>query len=147
MPREFKTVLCPTDFSEASGRAIEYGARFVRLSEGLLLIAHVIHIPTEQYRDEAGEVLGFDVLKRRAEAQLSQACDRYAGGYHRTQLLLDIGDPFTQLMAIASDQRVDLIVTATHGRSGIGHLIMGSVAEKIIRHAPCPVLVVRNGAE
>ena len=147
MPREFKTILCPTDFSAASGHAIEYGARFARGSDGTLLIAHVLHIPTEHYRDEHGEVFGFDVLKSRAESELRGACERYAGGYPNTQLLSDVGDPFEKLLAITSDRNVDLIITSTHGRTGIGHLAMGSVAEKIVRHAPCPVLVVRCGIE
>ena len=89
MPREFKTILCPTDFSAASGHAIEYGARFARGSDGTLLIAHVLHIPTEHYRDEHGEVFGFDVLKSRAESELRGACERYAGGPRGAPASLD----------------------------------------------------------
>jgi len=147
MPREFKTILCPTDFSPESGRAIAYAVRFARISDGTILIAHVIHIPTEHYRDEHGVVFGFDVLKSRAEAQLREMRDKYAGGYPNNELVLDVGDPFEQLMAIATDRRADLIVTSTHGRTGLEHLVMGSVAEKIIRHAPCPVFVARRGSE
>jgi universal stress protein A len=147
MPREFKTILCPTDFSEESYRAIEYGLRFAKISEGTLLLAHIIHVPSGELYKPDGHVLTFDEAQNRGMALLEELRNTRLGGYPKSELLVDIGDPFEQLMAIATERKVDMIITATHGRSGLEHLVMGSVAEKIIRHAPCPVFVVRHGAD
>jgi universal stress protein A len=147
MPREFKTILCPTDFSEESYRAIEYGVRFAQVSGGTILIAHILHNPTTALFHPEGFVLSFEQVEGRAQALLNELRDTRLGGFARCELLLDIGDPYEQLIAIATRRGVDLIVTATHGRTGLQHLVMGSVAEKIIRHAPCPVFVVRRGTE
>jgi len=147
MPRQFKTILCPTDFSEGSYRALAYGLRLATLDEGTLLVAHVIHVPSGELYQPDGHVLTFEEAKQRARARLEELRVQRLDNYPRCELIVDIGDPYRQLMALARDRRVDLIVTATHGRTGIEHLVIGSVAEKIIRHAPCPVLVVRRGAE
>lgn len=145
MPRDFKTILCPTDFSEDSYRAAEYGLRFAKVSDGTLLIAHIIHIPTDHLFTPGTPVPAFDAMKQRSSVLLQQLRDQRLEGYPKSELLLEVGDPFEQLMAIAVQRKVDLIVTSTHGRTGLEHLVMGSVAEKIIRHGPCPVFVVRRG--
>ena len=146
MPREFKTILCPTDFSDESARALAYALRFAKNSDGTILLAHIIHIPTEHYREPSGQVLGYDQLRTQMQRQLEETRDQQLQGYAKVELLLELGDPFEQLMEIATQRSADLITISTHGRSGITHLIIGSVAEKIIRHAPCPVFVVRRGA-
>lgn len=145
MPREFKTILCPTDFSEASYRAIEYGGRFARVSDGTLLLAHIIHVPSGELYQHERPTLTFDEARNRARSLLEDIRQKWTDGYSKCELVVDIGDPYEQLLAIATQRNVDLIVTATHGRSGLEHLVMGSVAEKIIRHTPCPVFVVRRG--
>ena len=147
MPRDFKTVLCPTDFSEESYRAIEYGVRFAKGADGQVLVAHVIHMPSGELYQPDGHVLTFNEAKRRAQALLEEVRQQRMSNYPRCELLVDIGDPYALLMAIAAERKVDLIVISTHGRTGLQHLVMGSVAEKIIRHAPCPVFVVRRGAD
>ncbi len=146
MPREFKTILCPTDFSEDSHQAVEYGADLVRASDGLLLLAHIIHVPSGELYQSVRPTLNFEDATVRARGLLEDIRQTHAGGYAKCELLVEIGDPHEQLIAIARRHNADLIVTATHGRSGLRHLVMGSVAEKLIRHAPCPVLVVRHGA-
>lgn len=146
MPREFKTILCPTDFSEDSCRAIEYGVRFARTSDGVLLLAHIIHVPSGELFQSVRPTLNFEDATARAQGLLEETRQKRAGAYAKCELVVEIGDPYEQLVALARRRNVDLIVTGTHGRSGLGHLVMGSVAEKIIRHAPCPVLVVRHGA-
>ncbi len=150
MLREFKSILCPTDFSEESYRAIDYGLHFARVWDATLLLAHIIHTPTgELYEqvDDVVHVLTFDEATRRDKARLEEIRNTRLRGYANCEVLVDIGDPYQQLMAIAQQRQVDLIVIATHGRSALEHLILGSVAEKIIRHALCPVLVVRRGTQ
>jgi nucleotide-binding universal stress UspA family protein len=91
-------------------------------------------------------VLKFDEAKRRMLSKLQEARQQRTQGYPKCELIIDIGNPYEKLLAITTERKVDLIVISTHGLSGLQHLVMGSVAEKLIRHAPCPVFVVRRGA-
>ena len=146
MPRDFKTVLCPTDFSDTSYRAVDYGLRFARNASGTLILTHVIHVPAGDLygRDH---MLSFDEATRAVEQRLADLVRTRLEGYPKCQLRVAIGDPAEEIIKIAKDTRADLIITSTHGRSGLVHLVIGSVAEKIIRHAPCPVFVVRSGVD
>ena len=147
MPRDFKTILCPTDFSEESYRAIEYGLRFAKAADGTLLLAHVIHVPSGDLYQPDLHTLTFEEAKQRTMKLLEELQQKRLQNYRKCELLVEIGDPHEVLMGIAAQRKADLIVIATHGRSGLQHLVMGNVAEKIIRHAPCPVFVVRRGAD
>jgi len=146
MPREFKTILCPTDFSEESYRAIEYGLRFAKAAGGTLLLAHVIHVPSGELYQPDGHVLNFEEAKQRTITLLKELCDKRLQSYPQCELLVDIGDPHDVLIRMATQRKADLIVIATHGRGSL-HLVVGSVAEKIIRHSPCPLFVVPRGAD
>src|SRR5512139_347351 len=139
MPREFRTILCSTDFSEDSCRAIEYGVRVAKISDGTVVLAHIIHVPSGELYQPDRPTLTFEEAKARARTLLEDIRRKCTDGYAKCDLLVDIGDPYEQLIAIAKQRAADLIVTATHGRSGLEHLVIGSVAEKIIRYAPCPV--------
>lgn len=141
--REFKTVLCGTDFSESSYHALEYGLRFARSSDGVLLVVHSVHVPAGDLLGEQAYTLNFDEVRNQMQALLEEIHTTRLQRYPKAELAVDFGEPAHQLIKLAETRDVDLIVTATHGRSALSHLIMGSVAEKIIRHAPCPVFVVR----
>lgn len=150
MPRDFKTVLCPTDFSDTSYHALDYGLRFARGASGTLIVAHVIHVPSgDLYGENYGEnrTLHFEEARVRVEQKVAEVVATRLEGYPKCQTRIDIGDPAEHIIKMAKDCRADLIITSTHGRSGLAHLVMGSVAEKIIRHAPCPVFVVRSGVD
>lgn len=156
MPRNFKTILCGTDFSEASYRALDYGLRFATNAGGTLILAHIIHVPAGELFGPAHETTGvhpiagalnFDEAKQWGLNRLRELHANRLEQYPRCEFIVDIGDPATQIIALATTRQADLVVSATHGRSGLAHLIMGSVAEKVIRHAPCPVLVVRTGID
>jgi len=147
MPREFKTILCPTDFSEESYRAIEYGLRFAKGDDGMLILAHVIHVPSGELRQPDLHMLTFEEAKERTINMLQELHAQRLQHYPKCEFLVDIGDPHNVLLTMATQYKADLIVVATHGRSGLAHLVIGSVAEKLIRHAPCPLFVVRRGAD
>jgi universal stress protein A len=147
MPRDFKTILCPTDFSEESYRAIEYALRFAHGADGTLLLAHVIHVPSGELRQADLHMLTFDEAKERTITLLREMHEKRLRRYPRCEFLVDIGDPHSVLLSMATQYKADLIVVATHGRSGLAHLVIGSVAEKLIRHAPCPLFVVPRGAD
>lgn len=146
MPRELKTILCPTDFSASSKHAIEYALHWARISDATIILAHAVHIATEHLRDEAGHLLGFDQIRERANKELQAVRTAVLGDYPRCEMLVEPGDPYNVVMNLVKTRKVDLIVTSTRGRSDVGHLLIGSVAEKIVRHATCPVLVIPTSA-
>jgi universal stress protein A len=147
MPRQFKTILWPTDFSEESYRALEYAERFVRETDGTLLLAHLIHVSSGELLQKDGHVLTFEEGKQRARARLAEVRDTRLHGYPKCEVLVEFGAPGEAVLDIGRQRKVDLIVISTHGESSFEHIMVGSVAEAIIRHAPCPVFVVRRGAE
>jgi nucleotide-binding universal stress UspA family protein len=144
MLRQFKTILCPTDFSEESYHALEYGVSFAKLSGGTLLLAHILHDPTSEMFHPDGYTLSFEQATQHVMKLLEELRDQRLG-YPQCELYVDIGDPFEQLMALAQKRKVDLIVTATHSRTGLETLVLGDIPEKLIRNSPCPVFVVRRG--
>jgi nucleotide-binding universal stress UspA family protein len=147
MPREFKKILCGTDFTERSYNALDYALRFAKLADGVLIVAHFVHVPSgDVYTNEAWPRT-FEEARERAKELIAQLHQTRLGGYPKTELVVEIGVPAESILKIAKERNVDMIVTATHGRSELADLIMGSTAEKLIRHAPCPVFVVRQGVE
>ncbi len=76
--------------------------------------------------------------------QLEKLCAREIGARARSQVQVRDGVPWQEIVAAARETNTDLIILATHGRTGLKHVLLGSVAERVVRHAPCPVLVVRD---
>jgi universal stress protein A len=147
MPREFKTILCPTDFSDESYRAMQYAERFAKQYNSKLILAHVIHVPSGELRNAEGHMMKLEDGKQHTADQLKEAHAKYAHGYPNCEQFVDFGVPAEKLLALARERNVDLIVISTHGHSAFEHILVGSVAEGIITHAPCPVFIVRRGAE
>ena len=146
MPREFKQILCGTDFTERSYLALDYALRFAKLANGRLLVAHFVHVPSGELYSHEEWPRTFDEARSRAKTLLAEVHQTRLEGYPHAELVVEIGVPAEQLLRLAKERGVDVVVTATHGRSELADLIMGSTAEKLIRHAPCPVFVVRPGA-
>jgi nucleotide-binding universal stress UspA family protein len=145
MPRDFKQILCPIDFSENSFRALEYAARFATLSQGTLFLVHIVDNPLADFYDPGRATFRaeLDHAMQKAEGMLKEAADQFAPGLTH-HLIVKHGDPYSQIIDLAASQKVDLIVMSTHGRTGPKRLLIGSVAEKIVRTAPCPVFTVRH---
>lgn len=146
MPREFKKILCGTDFTEHSYLALDYALRFAKLADGLLIVAHFVHVPSGDVYTHEAWPRTFQEAKARAQTLLAQVHETRLQAYPKTELVVEIGVPAELMIQLAKQRQIDVIVTATHGRSELADLIMGSTAEKLIRHAPCPVFVVRQGA-
>lgn len=145
MVREFKTILCPIDFSGASYHALEYAVRFATASGAKLIVPHILHDTMSPEFRPGGHAIPFTDVKRAAAAKLNEVWTEKMGSYANTSLIVEVGDPFSEILAIAEAHGADLLITATHGRTGLKHLLIGSVAEKLVRHAACPVFVVREG--
>ena len=142
-----KRILHATDFSDSSAYALGYAVAFAREFGARLHLLHVIEdVPLALYFDTlqtppAGDVLG--ELKRQAEKELDRILRESCAGLDVERLICK-GVPFREIVRTARELEVDVIVLGTHGRTGINHMLFGSVAERVVRMAPCPVLSVRH---
>lgn len=139
-----KKILVPTDFGEYSARAIRYGAELAGRFGAEL---HVLHAH-EQIPIMYGEGAFFPPetsaeVKAAAEKHLNELPVEPAGDFPVVRASVE-GHPFVEIIRYAKENDTDLIVIGTHGRGAIGHMFLGSVAEKVVRKAPCPVLTVRD---
>jgi nucleotide-binding universal stress UspA family protein len=148
---QIKRILLPTDFSPISVKAIDHACSFARLFHAEVIFLNVIppvHAPAycpaaaaeelrETHRMEAEEALASLVHTAQAPGR---------GGKLRVRAMVAEGDAALETERVARECNVDLIVIASHGFTGLKHLLLGSTAEKVVRHAPCPVLVIRGDA-
>ena len=135
-----KRILVPTDFSETSDVALKYGIGLAQTFGARLYLLHVpgetgvnfeANFPMVQFENATRERLETLVTEEEAKKL-------------RTEYALRLGAPADQIVRYAAGRDIDLIVMGTHGRGGVSHMLMGSVAEKVVRAAPCPVLTVRH---
>jgi nucleotide-binding universal stress UspA family protein len=135
-----RTILHPTDFSERSGYAFRLACALARDCGARLLVLHVMPPPLMAYGGGP-----FPAEPERYEEHLREKLHqlRPAGPEVAVEHLMAQGEAAEEILRIASDMSCDLIVMGTHGRTGMGRLLMGSVAEWVLRAAPCPVLTVR----
>jgi nucleotide-binding universal stress UspA family protein len=146
---EFRRILCPVDFSPASAGALQAAAALAVRHDAELTLLHVDTVPGSTIPEA---VLG---LPPTLASDLSAPADRpllewkaraEALGARRVQALRSVGSPAQEIVEMAGHDGFDLIVVGTHGRTGLGHLIIGSVAEEVVRHAGCPVLTLGSRA-
>lgn len=135
-------ILCPIDFSAGSKVAMQTAIRIASQQQAELVLAHVWGVPP-------GVVLSSWLvhdLEQNARKVLDDALrDATDLGAKQVTAKLLTGVPWTAIEALLADQEFELVVVGTHGRTGVARFLLGSVAEKIIRHAPCSALVVRPG--
>lgn len=136
--------LIPLDFSECANQALEYAMTLAKKLQARLTLAHVVYLPKMVEVDIAP-------YQEQLKAGAMQAMDTNLKRVQDAGLEVDIvtvhGVPFREIVELAKDRDVDLIIMGTHGHTGLQHVFLGSVAEKVVRLAPCPVLVVRQPAE
>ena len=142
-----RRILVATDFSPASESAIDYATV---LALALWPSVHVVHVLEEPFLTHGpGEFYSPDVpmlreqLRLEAESRLNPVKDRFADICSKVTTEVRFGSPTEKIIAAALDHGADLIIMGTHGRTGLSHLVHGSVAERVIRGARCPVLAVR----
>ena len=143
--RHFGKILVPMDFSPAALRAVELAADFARQAgPAQLILVHAYFVPLEV---EALAVLGpekiMEDIRARAAEDLEQILVRLQDTGVSAEYEASAGSPDEVVVRLARDKQVDLIVMGTRGRTGLAHALLGSVAERVIRTAPCPVLTVK----
>ena len=135
------TILHPTDFSASADHALRLAARLAVSHDATL---HLFHASTLHMDDAAAEAEALDACAARARVLFQQSGRKPLPELRVTASRAVFA--FDAIMEVASEQKADLIVIGTHGRSGISKLLMGSTAEKLLRHAPCHVLTVKEAA-
>lgn len=146
----FKKILCPTDFSEPSYEALRTAVELVKHFKAALGVIHVIP-PVPEYTpypdppvaSSSDEPIHQQELAVETEDALQDLVMRMVPKGIRTLATVVTGDAAEEILAFAAKEHVDLIVIATHGLTGWQHLVTGSVTEKVVRQATCPVLTIR----
>jgi universal stress protein A len=145
-PFRLKQILVPTDFSACSKKALQYALAFARQFHARLTLLYVM--PVNYFvGSEFGPVdcpVPEAELRRNSQKELAAWAGREAAGVVPVDTLVRQGQPVHEIVKLAREAKVDLILLSTHGRTGVRHVLMGSVAENVVRYAPCPVLVVRE---
>ena len=140
----YKTILCPVDFDDNSLMALDKAVELAHQFDGKVLLLHVLPIvitigeippPRVMYEDQ----------EKAARAKLEDITQAKLGGVEH-QSLLYVGDIISTILEVQEKYHPDLLVIATHGRKGLKRLVLGSVAEAIVRKATCPVLTIREDA-
>ncbi len=144
---DWKRICCPIDFSDASRAAMEVAVDLARRTGAELVLLHAYPIPGYTFPD--GSVVAspkmMQELADQAERHLEEwrAAAAATTGAPRVGTHKAVGEPAAEIVAFAKANGIDLIVVGTHGRTGLEHALMGSVAERVVRRAHCPVLTVR----
>jgi universal stress protein A len=142
----FKKILCPTDFSEPACKAIQAAGELAEQFSSELILLHVVG--TVPVLESPTGLAGFDVAAYRqeladaAQTSLTQRVKQYVPASVTARTLVVHGDAAHEIGRVAEEEGVDLIVLSTHGESGWRHRLFGSVLEKVLRIADCPVLAV-----
>jgi nucleotide-binding universal stress UspA family protein len=164
---EVQKILVPIDYSENSQRALHWGASLAEKYGGELLLLHVIPKAVDEVYPEGGGFVSpassFSEVKTpdpqsfrqpliidlvdTAHTELHDFAEKNQTDITAEQAVVAVGRPAEEILRVAREEEIDLIVMGTHGRTGVRHLLLGSVAEAVTRHAPCPVFTVRLGIE
>jgi universal stress protein A len=146
MTIQIQRILLPTDFSTNSATATKYACEFATKFDAELHLMHTLEVhPAATPEFAMGLALPSHIAESRAAAEkaLTGVLDpQWSAGRKVIHAILE-GSPKVEIVRYARKQNIDLIVLSTHGRTGLAHVIVGSVAENVVRTAPCPVLTVR----
>ncbi len=142
-------VLVATDGSDQSLRAARRGAELLRSADQLTLLTVVTEVPGDDAGGFEGSVYTPEEMERVWDAELAEAreeLERTAAALtdRAVEKRIEVGDVATTICRVAEELGVDVIVVGSHGRTGLERMFLGSVSEHVVRHAPCPVLVVHE---
>lgn len=137
----WKKILVPTDFSEDSLAAVREARRFQQIAPAEVVLVHVTEPAFDGLRIHTTDL--HDETQKAARQQLEALVDMHFGGSSSVTTLIKDGQPGDVICELARTMNADAIFIATHGITALKHFMLGSVAEQVVRHAPCSVLVVR----
>lgn len=147
VPLKIKRLLVPTDFSSPSKNALRYAVKFAEQFGATVTLLHVVEPliqPGDGYGAVAVPLVNIETLQKDATSKLNTLAQAEIEELIPVNVLVRSGKPYHEIVTVAKEGDIDLIIIATHGYTGLKHLFLGSTAERVIRHAPCPVLAVRE---
>ena len=140
-----RRLLVPIDFSEPSEAALKYGVALARAFNAKLYLLHVLAKAPAENRESVEHPIGlFERMQDAARERLGNILTDHQAKDLPSEFTTQVGTPYIEIIRYAKDHDIDLIVMGTHGRGPVAHMLMGSVAENVVRRAPCPVLTVRH---
>jgi nucleotide-binding universal stress UspA family protein len=142
-----KNILVPIDFSDYSKNALKYSVQFASQFEAKMTLVYVVEPVIYPPDFSMGQVVlpaaDHDMYKR-AEEELVKLAETEIPREIKVETIIKTGKPFIEIIETAKETDSDLIIIATHGHTGVEHILFGSTAEKVVRKAPCPVLTLRD---
>ena len=140
-----KRILCPIDHSDCSKEALKYAVSFAMKEEAKLLLLHIIDIRSfNEELDAISKQIPDEETFERLRVKLLDCIPEEIRDDMDVEAIVIQGIPFAEIISTAKEKEIDMIVIGSHGRTGISHMMLGSVSEKVVRKAPCPVLTVRQ---
>jgi nucleotide-binding universal stress UspA family protein len=148
----YRNFIVPIDFSEHSKKTVEYATQLAAFTGASIKILHVLQLPEYPaafyegvYTEHEAIKNHVETAKREASAQLSLVTQQISARGLEAHPVLRVGNAYEEIVSAAKETDADLIVIGSHGYSGLGSLLLGSTAERVLHHAPCAVLVVKDG--
>lgn len=142
-----KKILVPMDFSESSKKALRYARPFAEQFDAEVILLHVVEpvaTPESYYFIPPGLEEANVRREQTLRTKLCELREKEIGAEIRGDTIVHFGQPHHEIVRVAENEQADLIILSTHGYTGLKHALLGSTAERVVRHAPCPVLVVRE---
>ncbi|NWF49063.1 MAG: universal stress protein [Ignavibacteriaceae bacterium] len=147
MEPDIKKILIPIDFSDYSKSALKYAVNFSNFFKAELILIYVVE-PVIYPPDFSMGQIAIPSMNTewntRANEELNKLAKTEIPPEIKVSVLVKTGKPFVEIIETAQEENVDLIIIATHGHTGMEHILFGSTAEKVVRKAPCPVLTLRE---
>jgi nucleotide-binding universal stress UspA family protein len=147
-PVQFRRILCPVDFSDASTRAVAFALTLAEEADAQLLVLHVIEVPPELQESHVSATFSVENVRAAAEAdrlqRLRALIPEQARSFCTVETSVREGAAYREILKVASERKSDLIVMGVQGRGAIDLMVFGSNTARVVRAAACPVLVVRN---
>jgi nucleotide-binding universal stress UspA family protein len=147
MEPNISKVLVPIDFSDYSKSALKYAVNFVKHFAAQLCLVYVVEPVIYPPDFSMGQIAIPSVdleMDKRAIDELNKLAEQEIPVEIKVKSIVKTGKPFIEIIETATEENVDLIIIATHGHTGMEHILFGSTAEKVVRKAPCPVLTLRE---
>jgi universal stress protein A len=141
--KRFKNIIVTTDFSELSYAALEYAAAVHQLLDVQVCLLYVgeKHRSTQQARRQ--QKISKPISEAVALQRLTTVAEKFLSDCGSVRKVIRNGDPSKEIVTFAQNEKMDLIIISTHGRTGLSHVLLGSVAERVVRHSLVPVLTVK----
>ena len=147
MDLDIKKILVPIDFSDYSKSALKYAVNFCKNYNAEMILIYVVEPVIYPPDFSMGQIAIPSVnaeMDERAKQELDKLAKTEIPNNVSVKAMIKTGKPFVEIVETARELDADLIIIATHGRSGVEHILFGSTAEKVVRKAPCPVLTLRE---